>query len=1286
MDRVSINNRQGRYEIREILAEGGMGKVYLAYDTVLKREVTLKTVRDVQDKLILDLFRRECAVLAQMAHPNIVEIFDIGETDEKEPFFVMPFLRGETLDQLIRSSSPRLTVERSIQMISQVCRGLQAAHDQGMIHRDLKPGNLFVLEDDSVKIIDFGVAHFTDQRSATGLKGTLLYMSPEQMQLRKLEPWSDQFTLAVITYETLTRRHPFASAGRDDLAQAIIYYSPPPASEINNLIPPMVSQVIHKALAKEPFHRFSSVREYSDCLLRAMRGEEIEIFNPARIEPRLIRARKAFEEGDLDFAAEITRELKSESYLSPEIDKLDKEIVDTIRAKNTKQLLETARRRFAEEEYVLALQKLQEVFNLDPENTDAQTLKVAIEGKRGIAQIEEWYRLAQQHVENNAYSHARQALEKVLEMRPKDIRAEGLLSEVNRREQEFNRLRSAKQQAYHAALESYERGDVKSALSKLEQVLELDRRAPHITSPEQTPAYQQLYEKVRSEHEHLRSLADEARKRISESNFQAAFAICDEALSKHPQDIIFVALRSNAEQGQRQEISAYVANVENEAGKEPDLNRRVAILEGAKAKYPAESRFEQALHQARSRKDLVDSIVGRAHSFEDNEHFTDALAQWEILREIHPAYPALEVEIERLRRRREEQIRSAAKAGWVAQIDQALGVQNHDKGLSLIAEALLEYPGDEELLALEKSSKQFLERQKEAGRKLVQGNALDASGHTEEALALLREAFKIDPHSSAIRNGLLELLLKQVRTLLDSNWKDAEPFLKEAVDLEPGNPLAKSLRTLIQDKKQSEDVVHFLSKIREFQGANQINEAIAELDKGLAIYPQESRLLQLRSVLAQNLSTDDRNVLRIRDLEGLKQLERESQKQTDPRQMKTILERTRVYSKYDNDPEFTTPLHSIEQRYQEQQKESPPPAEFPEEESVANNLEVQGDSHSSLELAPTPAFDMRHATPKNTKFLAIGVGAALLTLLPLLLLMFNKKRETNQFPTIQPVQVKIANAGDTIRVEDSYGAEVTAVLESPGLIPGTYKLMATRVGYLPIDLSIILKSGEASQSVDFKWVRLATQFVIRHATPNSAIQIGDRKEQVDAKGNLAIVLNPGAYSISYNSPVVQAGFTVELTLADGKVSIATWVRKPNFSILVTRLDASSVDYEAFAGIQGVMYEGAAYPATGKLPVLSREKLFVIHNQQTALLAEFHPLGNKFSSAIYFDLMLPTAPVQPIVREPSVKEPARPVTATPVLPPPPISNDRKPTAEELAEKRKLEDLQRELDRRSGSGKK
>lgn len=93
MAAIPINKRQGRYEIRKILAEGGMGRVYVAFDSALKREVALKTIRDMQDKTVLSLFRRECDVLAQMAHPNIVEIFDIGETEEKEPYFVMPLLR-----------------------------------------------------------------------------------------------------------------------------------------------------------------------------------------------------------------------------------------------------------------------------------------------------------------------------------------------------------------------------------------------------------------------------------------------------------------------------------------------------------------------------------------------------------------------------------------------------------------------------------------------------------------------------------------------------------------------------------------------------------------------------------------------------------------------------------------------------------------------------------------------------------------------------------------------------------------------------------------------------------------------------------------------------------------------------------------------------------------------------------------------------------------------------------------------------------------------------------------
>ena len=172
---------KGRYEIREVLGKGGMGVVYKGYDTVIKRDIALKTILDIADREALGLFHKEYEVLASISHPNIVEIFDLGEYEEGQesvPYFVMPLMSGMTLDQIIRTASHRLTIERSVDIISQTCRGLQAAHERGLVHRDMKPSNIFVMDDDSVRIIDFGVVHKSDHHTTKGLKGTLLYMSP----------------------------------------------------------------------------------------------------------------------------------------------------------------------------------------------------------------------------------------------------------------------------------------------------------------------------------------------------------------------------------------------------------------------------------------------------------------------------------------------------------------------------------------------------------------------------------------------------------------------------------------------------------------------------------------------------------------------------------------------------------------------------------------------------------------------------------------------------------------------------------------------------------------------------------------------------------------------------------------------------------------------------------------------------------------------------------------------------------------------------------------------------
>src|SRR6204780_1826662 len=273
----------GRYEVRQILGQGGIGLVYRAHDTGVRPEIAVKTLLDLPDPASLQLFYKEWDVLASMSHPNIVEIFDIGEFEEdgkNKPYFVMPLLPGTTLDTFIRKSSHRLTVERTVEIISQTCRGLQAAHERGLVHRDLKPSNIFVMEDDSVKIIDFGVAHMADAHTTRAQKGTLLYMSPEQIELKALSPASDVFSLGVVCYEAMAGRNPFQRARADEVVEAILNQSPPPACEVNSAISQSISRVVHKGMAKQAWHRFTTARELGDTLSKASRNKPIEFFDP----------------------------------------------------------------------------------------------------------------------------------------------------------------------------------------------------------------------------------------------------------------------------------------------------------------------------------------------------------------------------------------------------------------------------------------------------------------------------------------------------------------------------------------------------------------------------------------------------------------------------------------------------------------------------------------------------------------------------------------------------------------------------------------------------------------------------------------------------------------------------------------------------------------------------------------------------------------------------------------------------------------------------------------------
>ncbi|HYR91361.1 MAG TPA: protein kinase [Terriglobia bacterium] len=936
-----------RYQIKEIIGEGGMGIVYRAVDREMQSDVALKTIKELLDPRQIDLFRRECAVLRKLSHPNVVNVYDYGIRDEKgqeKPFFVMPLLAGVTLDKLIRSHAARLTPDRVVDIITQTARGLQAAHDQDLVHRDVKPSNIFVLSDDSVKLIDFGVVHLTDQHSRTGFKGTLPYMSPEQLELNPPTAVSDVFSLAAVCYEALTRRRPFTGNTENEIREAILHSTPPTVSELNPAVSLALSQVVHAAMAKQPWHRTSTARQFAEELQRALHGQPIERFDPSRIEPRIARAQKALEASQYDFAAEILDEVEAEGHIHPTIRSLRRQIDQAIRAKAVKQALESAQHRFAENEYQLALQKLDEVLRLDPSNAEALALKSEIDIKHRNYQIENWFRLAQDHIRNYAYNHARQALQNVLRLKPTNTMAIQMISDVDRRENEYLREHQEKEELYKSALEAWHRGEVSAALSKLERVLELDRRAPDSASSESAVSYQNLYNQVRNERDRIKNAYEEARKLLGENDFGGASSLCEQVLGQYPEQTLFHALKFDIGEGQRQHVSAYIVKIDREVEAEPDLDRKVAILTEALAHYSEEAHFRDKLDRVTRRRDLVASITERVRNLEERGQYAEALGQLETLRAIYPQYPGLDLEADRITRRRDQQSKADAKSRWVNQIDRAISTGDFSHALNLVKSALTDLPNDAELLAQERLARDGQDRCQEAIKVFESAQASCAQGDLKGGLDSLWQAHRLDEHNGLIQAVLVETLLKRASSELDKDLKLSEKLVSQAIELDPGSASAGNLQRMVLDRQRDRAVDLILSGSREAQAAGDNRAALSVIQKGLAPYPDEQRLLARQEALLKLVAPAGRPEEKEKDLLEMRQLHERLREADDAAASNSILEQSRVIAgKYSGDREVESVFRSLEDEWSAKTvpskarvkvakaKIEPPPVEAPVE-------------------------------------------------------------------------------------------------------------------------------------------------------------------------------------------------------------------------------------------------------------------------------------------------------------------------------------------------------------------
>jgi serine/threonine-protein kinase len=268
---IKTGSMLGNYLIVNQVGEGGMGVVYKATDTVLDRTVALKILPPhlLQNPDFMHRFRTEAYAQARLHHPNIVTLYSMLEVPVGF-MLVMEHVEGQTLHQRIQSEGP-LAPEEALHIFDQVLRGVTYAHHMGIVHRDLKPDNIFITRQNEVKIMDFGVAKILDNKEPTrsrSMVGTLLYISPEQINGRDADFRSDIYTLGISLFEAVTGRLPFERKTDYGLMHAHVLENPPRPRRLKSDLPKELEKVILTAIEKEPNKRFQTASEFHEALLR----------------------------------------------------------------------------------------------------------------------------------------------------------------------------------------------------------------------------------------------------------------------------------------------------------------------------------------------------------------------------------------------------------------------------------------------------------------------------------------------------------------------------------------------------------------------------------------------------------------------------------------------------------------------------------------------------------------------------------------------------------------------------------------------------------------------------------------------------------------------------------------------------------------------------------------------------------------------------------------------------------------------------------------------------------
>ncbi len=862
----------GKYEVLGELGHGSMGVVYRARDPIINRPVALKTITTglAEDPNLLQRFYREAQSAGGLQHPNIVTIYDMG--DEKNlPYIAMELIEGESLDQLItrRTNLPAIS---KLTYIVQACQAFDYAHKRGIVHRDIKPGNVMVNKDSVVKVVDFGIARVLDtSKTQTGmLIGTFAYMSPEQYQGERADERSDIWSFGVLVYELLCYQKPFTGDSPASLMLSICQKEPRPLLGGDANCPPEMEAIVSKMLQKSPLDRYQSMEDVLldlDPIYKDLRSRSIADL--------VDRSGKLIDEGEFSQAQELLRDaLKLDSANMPARGLLEK--VNAILKRLTLrpkalQHIEKGRALLEEGRIQEARSEVENAVQLDPTYEPAQELMKRIQEQIDRAQIvSERLQFARQLIAEGRPAEAEALISQVLEIDASNKQAIALQRQAQvEKEERQRRLRF---------------------LEKMQEARRLwnDQDYEHATEllvalQEEFPGeedVQRLLETVREDQaeRYRRDELENARNLFASNRYTECKALLLKLQQRFPNDEdtskLLEDVRLDETKQQRLEDLAEARRCIASG----QYQESIDLLSALEKKFSDDGEVSRLLKSAREGQSdqKRQQEIAEARNLLAVRRYDECTALLSRLREQFPD----DATIPQLLDLVQEGLAEQRKENSLAEVRNLLNVRRYQESIDLLASLEDEFSGDEEIPKLLKSAREGLANQKKQQGIAEAGKLLDARRYEDSVglLTSLENEFSGDQEIARLlksaREGLADRKKQQgiaeARKLLAARrYQESIDLLasleKEFLGDEEILKLARSAREGLADQKKQQGIAearNFLNARRyqesvglltslenEFSGDKEIPKLLKGAREGLADQKKQQGIAEARKLL-----------------------------------------------------------------------------------------------------------------------------------------------------------------------------------------------------------------------------------------------------------------------------------------------------------------------------------------------------------------------------------------------------------------------------------------------------